>query len=145
MPRPAVYLDECVDLHLATNLRRRGFRVVVPMDVGLLSADDPVHLAYAAHNDLILLPYNRRHFQALQRRYEAEGRTHGGILLVNARPPDQLAIRVAMALDWIGTFPDYRSRLFRWHHLQQRLIAGERISGYTEAEVRDALGHEPRT
>lgn len=144
MPRPGVYLDECVDQHLAVRLRRRGFRVVVPVDIGLLSADDPVHLAYAARNDLLLLTYNRRHFQSLHRRYQSEGQTHGGILIVNSRPPDLLEIRVAMALDWIGTFPDHCSQLFRWHHLQQRLIAGERVSGYTEAEVRYALAHEPR-
>lgn len=41
----------------------------------------------------------------------------------------------------ITTLPDYRSRLFRLNELQQRLIAGERIVGYTEDEVRRALGH----
>ena len=144
MPRPDVYLDECVDMHLAARLRQRGFRVVVPLDVGLLSADDPVHLASAARNNLLLLTCNRRHFQALHRRYQEVGQVHGGILIVSSRPPDQLGIRVSMALDWIGSFPDHRSQLFRWHDLQQLLIVGERLPGYTEAEVRRALGHASR-
>jgi hypothetical protein len=49
-----------------------------------------------------------------------------------------------MALDWIGSFPDHRPRLFRWHEFQQLLIAGERLPGSSEAEVRRALGQEPR-
>lgn len=45
-----------------------------------------------------------------------------------------------MLIDWIAMFPDHRSRLFRWHDLQQRLIGGERLSGYSEDDVRLALG-----
>jgi hypothetical protein len=45
-----------------------------------------------------------------------------------------------MMLDWIATFPDHGSQLFRWHDLQQWLIQGNRLPGYSEAEVRRALG-----
>jgi hypothetical protein len=48
-----------------------------------------------------------------------------------------------MLIDWAATFPDHRSRLFRWHELQQRLIAGLRLPGYSEEDVRMALGQMP--
>lgn len=52
----------------------------------------------------------------------------------------QLEIRIVMMLDWIALRPDHRSQLFRWHDLQYWLTQGNRLAGYTEAEVRLALG-----
>jgi hypothetical protein len=45
-----------------------------------------------------------------------------------------------MLIDWTATSGDHYSRLFRWHDVQQRLIGGERLPGYNEADVRLALG-----
>jgi hypothetical protein len=45
--------------------------------------------------------------------------------------------RDAYRLD--SAFPDHRSRLFRWHDLQQHLIGGLRLPGYGDADVRLAL------
>jgi hypothetical protein len=45
-----------------------------------------------------------------------------------------------MLLDWVATFPDHRSRLFRWHDLQQHLIGGGRLPGYGKEDIRRALG-----
>ena len=44
-----------------------------------------------------------------------------------------------MMLDWIATQP-HESRLFAWGHLQQLLERGFRLPGYSEDDVRDALG-----
>src|SRR5437764_13848610 len=112
MPRPAIYLDECVDQYLASRLQQRGFAVAIPQQAGLLGASDPMQLAFAARNDLLILTYNRRHFQSLHRQYQTEERPHSGILIASSRPIDQLEVRAAMALDWIAALPDYRSRLF---------------------------------
>ena len=45
-----------------------------------------------------------------------------------------------MFLDWLGIIGDYRSRFFTRGHLQFRLTQGERLPGYSEADVRLALG-----
>lgn len=45
-----------------------------------------------------------------------------------------------MLLDWLGTLGDYRSRLVQWNDLQQLLLRGTWVAGYTEDEVREALG-----
>jgi hypothetical protein len=65
---------------------------------------------------------------------------HTGIIILPATNLDLQEIRAAMLLDWVATFPDHRSRLFRWHDLQQHLIGGGRLPGYGEEDVRRALG-----
>ncbi|HEY8291047.1 MAG TPA: hypothetical protein VIG44_01100, partial [Thermomicrobiales bacterium] len=53
----------------------------------------------------------------------------------------RLAVRTAMTLDWIAAeYPDPRNRLFRWTDLQQRIISGYMLEGYTDAEIALALG-----
>ena len=49
-----------------------------------------------------------------------------------------------MLLDWWAIEHAGRTHLAIWNDLQQRLHAGERLFGYTEDEVRLALGLEPR-
>lgn len=44
-----------------------------------------------------------------------------------------------MMLDWLG-IQSYTSRLFEWGRLQQLLERGFRLPGYSEDEVREALG-----
>ncbi len=50
-----------------------------------------------------------------------------------------------MMLDWIATeFDDPHNYLFRWADLlQQRMIGGYTLDGYTDAEISLALGHTP--
>lgn len=141
MPRPSVYLDECVSKRLVIRLHWRGFDAITAGEVGLLEASDEVQLAYAAQHGLLLITHNKRHFASLHDRYFHEGRPHHGILILPLTPIRLLDIRVALCLDWIAALPDYRSRFFRWHEIQQRLIHGERIPGYHEDKVRRALGH----
>jgi hypothetical protein len=50
------------------------------------------------------------------------------------------ALEAALLLDWLGTLNAYRSRLFQWNDLQQLLLAGFRLPGYTEEEIDDAVG-----
>jgi hypothetical protein len=45
-----------------------------------------------------------------------------------------------MLLDWLGTLDEYHSHLYQWNDLQQRLLAGFRLPGYTDEEVGEAVG-----
>lgn len=143
MPRPPVYLDECVSKRLVIRLRWRGFQVTTANEVGLLEASDDRQFAYAAQYGLLLITHNKRHFIALHNQYMRDRQTHHGLLVLPLTPVQILDVRVAMCLDWIAMLPDHRSMLFRWNDFQQRLIRGERIPGadYSEEEVRRALGH----
>ncbi len=136
MPRPLVYLDECVHTGLAVRLRLRGFDVMTAQNQNMTSASDAEQLVYATRRGAMIVTYNVRHFRSLNIRV----RPHGGIVTLPDSPLDWQEIRAAMLIDWAASFPDYRSQLFRWHDLQQRLIAGMRLPGYNEDDVRMALG-----
>jgi hypothetical protein len=106
----------------------------------MTGADDPAQLAFATQHDLVIVSHNTRHFRRLHRLYQQQARAHGGIMLLASRPAAQLEIRIIMMVDWIAIQPEYRNQLFRWHDLQYWLTQGNRLAGYTEDEVRLALG-----
>jgi hypothetical protein len=73
--------------------------------------------------------------------YLRRGYRHSGIVLLPQVPPvSRRQRRAAMLLDWLSTLDDYQSRLFQWNDLQQRLIAGLRLPGYTQDEIDEAVG-----
>ena len=143
MPAPSIYLDECVDRGLAVQPRLRSHHATTAHDQGLLGASDEAQLAHAAQQDWIIVSHNMRDFRRLHASYRRQGRQRGGIILLPPSRLPQLEIRMALMLDWIATFPDHRSQLFRWHDLQRWLTQGNRLAGYSEVEVRLALGLRP--
>jgi hypothetical protein len=105
----------------------------------MTSVSDAEQLAYATRREAVIVTYNVRHFRSLSNRM----RPHGGVVTLPDSPLDWQEVRAAMLIDWAASFPDYRSHLFRWHDLQQRLIGGMRLADYSEDEVRMALGQMP--
>jgi hypothetical protein len=141
MAAPAIYLDECVRRRLAVSLRSRGFRVTTTWDERMLGASDMAQLDYATGKGLAIMSHNARDFRALHRRYSQQNHSHGGIILMPYTSVlALLEARTAMMLDWIGMQPEYLNRLFRWNDVQYWLSQGNRLAGYTEDEVRLALG-----
>jgi hypothetical protein len=140
-PAPTVYLDECVDLYLIEALRSRGFTVTAARDEGMREESDQAQLVYATAHNWMLLSHNTRHFRRLHREYLERRQEHGGMLLLRRTPPlELLEIRTALMLDWVSTFESHTSRLFLWGQLQQLLQQGLRLPGYSETDVRYALG-----
>lgn len=141
MPVPDVYTDEDVARSVVEALRTRGFVVLSTLESGLPGAHDDVQLLHATKLGCVLLSHNRRHFVRQHAAFVRRGRPHGGVILI---PQDtvveRLVVRAAMMIDWLGSGAVYQSRLHQWNELQQQLIHGLRLPGYTEAEVRLALG-----
>lgn len=136
MIRPRVYVDECVRFDVVIALRERGFVVSSAHNTVMAGKDDTAQLAHSTAIDVVIVTYNRWHF----RRRHLQMQPHGGIaILADVALPLQ-EIRAPMLLDWLATMTDYRSQLFGWGALQQLLIGGFRLDGYTEDEVRRALG-----
>ena len=136
MPRPDVYFDECMNWYLAVRLRQRGFSVTTVRDARMTGTTDAEQLAYATRIDAMLVSYDSLDYRRLHRINAA----HSGIVLISNVRLDWQEIRAAMLVDWAASLPDYRSHLFRWHDLQQRLISGVRLPDYNEDDVRMALG-----
>lgn len=141
MAAPPVYLDECVDRPLVDRLRQRGFDVLSAVEAGHGEDPDEAQLAYATSIGRVLFTYNRVHFRRLHAAFLAAERGHGGIVLIpQASHVDRRAVRAAMMLDWLGQLGQYRSCLFQWNDLQQQLLSGFRLHGYTDQDVRLAIG-----
>lgn len=136
MTRPALYLDENVTLDVVAPLQGRGFTVATAHSANLLGASDAQHLLYATREQSLLATHDANDYRRLHLRQQP----HGGILLVPTGPLPRLIVRIALSVDWIAAQGEHRSRLFRWNDVQQGLIAGERVAGYTEEEHRRALG-----
>ncbi len=104
------------------------------------SDEQQIRHAHADHS--LLLTTNVRDYIRLHAIFDANEEMHSGIITLPDTPiSERLAVRSAMMLDWIAAeFPDPRSHLFRWNDLQQRLISGYSLEGYTEAEIALALG-----
>lgn len=69
------YLDEHIPAALAEALRRRGIHVVRVTDVGMRTATDEEHLAWATSNDLVLVTHDTDFL-----RIARSGENHAGIV-----------------------------------------------------------------
>lgn len=87
----ALYLDEDMDVLIATLLRAKGFSVQTARDAGMLERDDAEHFAYAAQHDLVMVTHNRDDFVTLFANYAANERPHGGVVVALRRSPFQIA------------------------------------------------------
>ncbi len=90
-----LYADECFPLPVVDELRRLGHDAITAQDDGLSAAHDPVILARAHALGRVVLTFNRRDYERLDR----HGAPHSGI--VTARQGDDplaLAARIHLAL-----------------------------------------------
>ena len=94
-----LYLDEDVDVLLASLLRSRGFVVEATVEAHRRGATDEEQLAYAAHRRYTLLTHNRADFEGLATRWLEAGRGHAGILIAVRRPVHDLARRLLVILN----------------------------------------------
>ena len=142
MPRPSVYLDECIDPAMMPPLRERGHDVTSAQLEGRRGLDDRAQLMLATQLDRLIVSENARHFRALHRQFAQEGLAHSGILLVPQTEIGLETLRVMMMLDWIeSTWPDgHRGNCLTWGQLQSQLERGQRLPGYSAAEVGRVLG-----
>jgi uncharacterized membrane protein YgaE (UPF0421/DUF939 family) len=96
-----LYLDEDVDVMIATLLRARGFSVTSALDAGNLGKSDAQQLEYAAEHHTALLTHNRNHFLALSESYYTQNRTHWGVLIARRRLPNEITRRLLEVLEHV--------------------------------------------
>jgi predicted nuclease of predicted toxin-antitoxin system len=77
-----LYLDDdSVSTILVHLLRQAGHDVQLPIDVGLVGEDDPVHLTHAIDDDRIFLSHNHNDFEDLHNLLMIGQGHHPGILI----------------------------------------------------------------
>ena len=87
------YLDEDVDVLVATLARAHGFAVVTTQTAGRKDEGDDEQLAYAVSQQRASLTHNRDHFSHSRKATFAAGRTHYGIIIAVRRPPREIVKR----------------------------------------------------
>ena len=83
----SLYLDEDVDVALATALRRRGIDVLTTQEAGNVQQKDEDQLTFATQAGGVFFTHNRGDFALLHKRIIQEGRSHAGLIL-----SDQLSL-----------------------------------------------------
>ena len=94
-----LYLDENMPIVLAPLIQARGFFATTAHAEGLLGADDPSQLHYAATHGYCLVTHNRRHFIQLHNDILNAGQIHAGIIIAFVRDIHILANRLTERLN----------------------------------------------
>lgn len=90
-----LYLDEDVDVALASALRRRGIDVVTTQEAANVQRRDEDQLAFATQAGRVFFTHNCADFARLHKRVIQEGRSHTGIILSDQLPLSVLLRRLS--------------------------------------------------
>jgi hypothetical protein len=80
------YLDNNIDLWIASDLRIRGFDAVHSLEIGHDQLTDEQHLRWAADQGRTVLTFDRQDFQDLAVEWFLRGEQHAGIIIAVAPP-----------------------------------------------------------
>jgi predicted nuclease of predicted toxin-antitoxin system len=94
-----VYVDEDVDILVATLLLARGINITTAREQQMLGESDEKQLAFAVSVERCILTHNRLDFEKLHTSYLINHQFHAGILIAKRRNPYEIAERVAILLD----------------------------------------------
>ena len=97
----SLYLDEDVDLLIATLVRASGFDAISTRDAGQSGNSDPEQLAYAISQRRAIVTHNRDDFDDLAREYAANGQDHFGIIIARRNSPYEIRRRLLLILDQV--------------------------------------------
>lgn len=78
------YTDVHISKAVVVELRKRGVDIVHCEDVGMADVDDLTHLQYAADEVRVMVTHDAD-FLGLHDTWQAEGKSHGGIIHVHSQ------------------------------------------------------------
>lgn len=94
-----VYLDEDVDVLIASLLRSRSFEAFTAHQSGQLGKLDPEQLEYAISQRAAILTHNRKDFEALAQEYFEQEKLHCGIIVAVRNPYPEIVRRLLVILN----------------------------------------------
>ena len=94
-----LYLDEDVDVLVATLLRSRGFRATTVQQAKQRGRTDSQQLDYATRQRAAILTHNRTDFEDLAREYFEQERFHCGIIVAVRNPYQEIVQRLLTILN----------------------------------------------
>ena len=90
----SLYLDEDVDVLIATLVRASGFDAISTQAAGQSGNSDPEQLAFAVSQRRAIVTHNRDDFEDLARDYAARGQEHHGIIIAVRNSPFEIRRRL---------------------------------------------------
>jgi uncharacterized protein DUF5615 len=140
LTEPLLFADEDFPLDTMIALRQRGFSVVATVETETRGLPDREQLRRAAEMGAVFISnnYTERHLFASYARelQQASFSEVTAVLLPHEPPGPRLLLRTAMLVTWHAGLPIPRPSLVYWNLLAQRLIRGERVTGFSEDDVR---------
>lgn len=98
MTQVSLLLDEDVRPLLAEILRQRRYDVVHVLDLNRGGKSDPEQLTYAVSQRRAMLTHNIRDYLLLDRKYQAQGKEHTGLIVSDQLPLRELLRRTLRCL-----------------------------------------------
>lgn len=80
------YLDNNIDLWIASDLRSRGFESVHSLETGNERLTDEGYLRWATDHQHTIVTFDRKDFQLLAEQWNARGAEHAGIIITISLP-----------------------------------------------------------
>jgi predicted nuclease of predicted toxin-antitoxin system len=96
-----LYLDEDVDVLVASLLLAHGFSALTAIQAGQLHRTDREQLEYAISQRKVLLTHNRADFEILALSYFARGEPHYGIIFAVRRSTYEIVNRLLIVLNQV--------------------------------------------
>lgn len=90
-----LYLDEDVNILVATLLHTRNINVITTIESKMLGSSDRIQLEYATNNKLSIVSHNRVDFENLYREYVEGRKEHTGIIVLIRRDVYEMVRRLA--------------------------------------------------
>lgn len=90
-----LYLDEDVDVALASALRQRGIDALTTQEAGNIGWPDGDQLTFATQTGRVFFSHNRGDFARLHQMGMLSGRSHAGIILSDQAPVGELLRRLS--------------------------------------------------
>lgn len=140
---PPLLIDEDFPFPTTLALRALGYPVTATVETSLRGLDDFAQLRRAAEAGAILISANyrqRRQFGRYAEQLRRAGFPEAAAVMVPNEPPGQrLLLRTRLLLAWRATVQPAPALLV-WHDVEQRLIHGQRLPGFSDLEIQIVLG-----
>jgi len=99
MNKLTLFLDEDIRVSLADILRQRGYDAIHVIEVNRGGLSDPEQFSYAISQKRAILTHNIRDFMILDKKYQAEGKEHYGIIVSDQVSLSELLCRILKCLN----------------------------------------------
>src|SRR5437016_1958541 len=95
MAKLSFYFDDMMSRPVAEQLIRRGYKVVMAIDVGMTGKDDSEHLAYATEQNLALITFDRPFAGRTMQRTD-----HSGLICLSGGQQNDVGTSVNLLVDF---------------------------------------------